>query len=63
MSEIDLSHGGKPEFTEYTWLPIGQLPAEVVHFKRGVYEQVAREFEPRIARWLQEQEARRRSGA
>lgn len=63
VGEIDLTHGGKPEFTEYTWLPIEQLPLDVVHFKRGVYEQVASEFGPRIARWLQEQEARRRSGA
>lgn len=60
-SEIDLTHGGKPEFTEYTWLPMEQLPQEVVHFKRGVYEQVAREFSPRITRWLQEQEAQGRA--
>lgn len=60
VGEIDLSHGGKPEFKEYTWLPIEQLPQEVVHFKREVYEQVAQEFSPRITRWLQEQEGRNR---
>lgn len=58
-SEIDLSHGGKPEFTEYTWLPMEQLPHEVVHFKQDVYAQVAKEFKPRIDRWLQEQQQRR----
>ncbi len=57
-SEIDLSHGGKPEFTEYTWLPIEQLPHEVVDFKQGVYAQVAKEFKPRIDRWLLEQQQR-----
>ena len=48
--EIDLSHHGHPEFSEYAWLPLGELPQGVVDFKRGVYTQVACHFAPEIAR-------------
>lgn len=51
-SEINLEHGGKPEFSEYSWQSIQDLPAEVVEFKRGVYAEVAAEFAPRIEQWL-----------
>jgi 8-oxo-dGTP pyrophosphatase MutT (NUDIX family) len=48
--EIDLSCHGHPEFSEYSWLPLESLPAGVVDFKRGVYQEVARHFAPEIAR-------------
>lgn len=53
-SEIDLSHGGHPEFSEYTWMPLDAMPAEVIHFKQEVYAEVRREFSPRIQAWMQE---------
>jgi putative (di)nucleoside polyphosphate hydrolase len=45
--EIDVAHPGgghKPEFLDWRWEPIGNLPALVVPFKRKVYEQVVAEF-------------------
>jgi putative (di)nucleoside polyphosphate hydrolase len=47
-SEIDIAHpaGGahKPEFVEWRWEPLQNLPALVVPFKRQVYERVVAEF-------------------
>jgi putative (di)nucleoside polyphosphate hydrolase len=46
-SEIDVAHpagGHEPEFTEWRWEPIENLPALVIPFKRQVYEQVVAEF-------------------
>ena len=46
-SEIDIEHpagGHEPEFVEYRWEPMANLPNLVVPFKRTVYERVAREF-------------------
>jgi putative (di)nucleoside polyphosphate hydrolase len=51
-SEIDIAHPGgghKPEFVEWRWVPIHELPSLVVPFKRQTYERVVREFE-RFAR-------------
>ena len=46
--EIDVAHPGgghhKPEFTDWRWEPMQNLPALVVPFKRKVYEQVVAEF-------------------
>jgi putative (di)nucleoside polyphosphate hydrolase len=36
--------GHEPEFVEWRWEKIDRLPALVVPFKRGVYEQVVKEF-------------------
>lgn len=47
--EIDLSCHGTPEFSEWRWMPLEELPSNVVHFKKDVYEAVARHFGPRIA--------------
>jgi putative (di)nucleoside polyphosphate hydrolase len=47
--EVDLSCHGAPEFSEWRWMSLEDLPASVVDFKRGVYESVARHFCPRIA--------------
>jgi putative (di)nucleoside polyphosphate hydrolase len=45
--EIDVAHppgGHKPEFLDWRWEPIANVPALVVPFKRKVYEQVVAEF-------------------
>ena len=34
------------EFSEWRWLPVDQLVANIVPFKREVYEQVVAEFTP-----------------
>jgi len=49
-SEVDLEKHGEREFSDYTWLPIEEMPSQVVSFKREVYEAVAEEFGPMIAR-------------
>lgn len=35
-----------PEFSEWRWLPADELVANIVEFKRAVYEQVLAEFAP-----------------
>lgn len=50
--EIDIAHPGgghKPEFVEWRWVPMQELPDLVIPFKRHTYERVVREFE-RFAR-------------
>ncbi|MDP7152539.1 MAG: RNA pyrophosphohydrolase [Paracoccaceae bacterium] len=37
-----------PEFSEWCWLPADQLVANIVPFKREVYEQVLAEFGPNL---------------
>lgn len=45
-SEIDISAQGssKPEFDAWQWMPLADVPALAVSFRRPVYEEVAREF-------------------
>jgi putative (di)nucleoside polyphosphate hydrolase len=46
-SEIDIEHpagGHEPEFVEWRWEPLANLPELVVPFKRVVYERVVAEF-------------------
>ncbi len=46
-SEIDIAHpagGHQPEFVEWRWEKLQNLPALVVPFKRKVYERVVAEF-------------------
>jgi putative (di)nucleoside polyphosphate hydrolase len=46
-SEIDIAHpagGHEPEFVEWRWEPLENLPALVVPFKRATYERVVKEF-------------------
>jgi putative (di)nucleoside polyphosphate hydrolase len=46
-SEIDIAHpagGHEPEFVEWRWAEMRELPDLVVPFKRKVYEQVIAEF-------------------
>ncbi|CAL5223788.1 g6356 [Coccomyxa viridis] len=49
-SEIDLDAHGEREFSDWRWMPLEQLPEEVVEFKREVYRRVAQEFGPIIQR-------------
>lgn len=44
--EIDITcpGGHEPEFAEWRWEPLANVPALVVPFKRPVYERVVREF-------------------
>ena len=45
--EIDIDHPGgehKPEFCEWRWEPIQNLPDLVVPFKRKAYQRVVKEF-------------------
>jgi putative (di)nucleoside polyphosphate hydrolase len=47
-SEIDIAHpagGHKPEFSEWRWERMQNLPKLIIPFKRAVYERVVREFE------------------
>ena len=46
-SEIDIAHpegAHKPEFTDWRWEPMKNLPGLVIPFKRPVYERVVEEF-------------------
>ena len=46
-SEFDLSRlneGDPPEFSQWAWLPLADLPAIVTPHKRATYEVVARAF-------------------
>jgi putative (di)nucleoside polyphosphate hydrolase len=46
-SEIDIAHpagGHEPEFVEWRWEPLQNIPDLVVPFKRPVYERVVKEF-------------------
>ena len=46
-SEIDIAHpagGHKPEFVEWRWEAMANLPALIIPFKRKVYEQVVAGF-------------------
>lgn len=47
-NEIDLTCHGTPEFSEWTWMPLEEMPGMVVDFKKGVYQEVVRHFAPRI---------------
>jgi putative (di)nucleoside polyphosphate hydrolase len=43
-SEIDLKAHGHPEFDLWRWAGIDEVVGLIVPFKRGVYEQVVRQF-------------------
>src|SRR5262245_39193474 len=46
--EIDSAHPGghKPEFSNWRWEPMQNLPGLIIPFKRPVYERVVAEFAP-----------------
>lgn len=39
-----------PEFSEWRWMPLAEVPALIVPFKRPLYDQVVAEFLPLVAR-------------
>lgn len=41
----EISLGDKKEFRAWKWMPMSELVADVVAFKRGVYEEVAKHVE------------------
>jgi putative (di)nucleoside polyphosphate hydrolase len=41
--DIDTDH---PEFSEWQWMPLDQVPALIVPFKRALYDRVVAEFLP-----------------
>jgi putative (di)nucleoside polyphosphate hydrolase len=46
-SEIDIAHpagGHKPEFLDWRWERMEELPGLIIPFKRPVYERVVKEF-------------------
>jgi putative (di)nucleoside polyphosphate hydrolase len=46
-SEIDIHHpagGHEPEFVEWRWVAMRELPELVIPFKRSTYERVVKEF-------------------
>ncbi len=53
-SEIDIAHpaGGhhKPEFVDWRWVAVADLPGLIIPFKRAVYDRVVREFAPLAGR-------------
>jgi len=45
--EIDIAHpsgGHEPEFVQWSWEPLQNLPGLIIPFKRKIYERVAAEF-------------------
>ena len=45
QDEIDLApKGHRPEFSEWRWADMAELPGLIVPFKRGVYDRVVRAF-------------------
>ena len=45
LVKIDQEH---PEFAAWRWLPVAELPGQIVPFKRAVYEAVLAEFAPHL---------------
>lgn len=45
-TDIDLAASGHPEFDDWRWLPLADLPAVIVPFKRPLYEDLVAEFTP-----------------
>jgi putative (di)nucleoside polyphosphate hydrolase len=41
---VNNHEGEQPEFSSFRWMPLTKVPALIVPFKRGVYEQVAAAF-------------------
>lgn len=42
--DIDLAKSAHPEFSDWKWVPIEDLPSLIVPFKRPVYESIVRHF-------------------
>ena len=47
-AEIDLAKHHEPEFSEWKWTPLEQLPALIVGFKRDLYAALVAELGPKV---------------
>lgn len=45
-SDVDIAADAHREFSEWAWVPIGELADLIVPFKRGIYERIVKEFAP-----------------
>lgn len=43
-SDIDLAASGHPEFDSWRWVPLDELPALAIWFKKALYRQIVAEF-------------------
>ena len=43
-ADIDLEASAHPEFEAWRWVPLEELPALAVSFKRRIYERIVAEF-------------------
>ena len=48
--DIDIAAGDPPEFDAWRWMPLSDVAARIVPFKRAVYAEIAAAFGHRIAR-------------
>jgi len=46
--EVDIENNGNPEFQKWKWADFSELPDSVINFKKELYLEVMREFEPII---------------
>ncbi|MAF95734.1 MAG: RNA pyrophosphohydrolase [Rhodospirillaceae bacterium] len=44
-ADFDLGAHGKPEFTDWKWVAMAELPGLVVPFKRRLYDEILAEFQ------------------
>ncbi len=44
-ADFDLNAHGKPEFTDWKWVAMAELPRLVVPFKRRLYDEILAEFQ------------------
>jgi putative (di)nucleoside polyphosphate hydrolase len=44
-ADFDLNADGKPEFTDWKWVAMAELPRLVVPFKRRLYDEILAEFQ------------------
>ena len=47
-AEIDLGKHHDPEFSEWKWAPLAQLPELIVGFKRDLYKAIVAELGPKV---------------
>ncbi|MGZ9086738.1 MAG: RNA pyrophosphohydrolase, partial [Rhodoplanes sp.] len=47
-SEIDIGKHAQPEFCEWKWAPLEQLPELIVGFKRALYQSLVAELGPKV---------------
>ncbi len=48
--DIDIAAGDPPEFDAWRWMPLADVAAQIVPFKREIYARVVAAFADRIAR-------------